>query len=72
MSEYSEGFCDVLGDMFMECVSHGNNGQDVYKRQIIGRGAPHGKGGTSLPTSAAVGRVIGENGKKLAFLLVLL
>jgi hypothetical protein len=22
-----EGFCDVLGDMFMECVSHGNNGQ---------------------------------------------
>ncbi|MCS2459328.1 MULTISPECIES: hypothetical protein [Bacteroidales] len=40
--------------------------------RIIGRGAPHGKGGTSLPTSAAVGRVIGENGKKLAFLLVLL
>ncbi|MCO7112933.1 hypothetical protein NIB75_11440 [Bacteroides uniformis] len=35
--------------------------------RIIGRGAPHGKGGTSLPTSAAVGRVIGENGKKLAF-----
>lgn len=27
VSEYSEGFCDVLGDMFMECVSHGNNGQ---------------------------------------------
>ena len=26
VSEYSEGFCDVLGDMFMECVSHGNNG----------------------------------------------
>lgn len=44
--------------------------QDMIR--IIGRGAPHGKGGTSLPTSAAVGRVIGENGKKLAFLLVLL
>jgi hypothetical protein len=27
VSEYSEGFCDVLGDMFMECVSHGNNEQ---------------------------------------------
>lgn len=27
VSEHSEGFCDVLGDMFMECVSHGNNGQ---------------------------------------------
>ena len=44
--------------------------QDMIR--IIGRGAPSGKGGTSLPTSAAVGRVIGENGKKLAFLLVLL
>ena len=32
--------------------------QDMIR--IIGRGAPHGKGGTSLPTSAAVGRVIGE------------
>lgn len=29
-------------------------------------------GAPALPTSAAVGRVIGENGKKLAFLLVLL
>ena len=44
----------------------------VSYTHLIGRGAPHGKGGTSLPTSAAVGRVIGENGKKLAFLLVLL
>ena len=48
----------------------GERTQDMIR--IIGRGAPHGKGGTSLPTSAAVGRVIGENGKKLAFLLVLL
>ena len=40
-------------------------------QQQVG-GHDGGKGGTSLPTSAAVGRVIGENGKKLAFLLVLL
>lgn len=39
--------------------------QDMIR--IIGRGAPHGKGGTSLPTSAAVGRVIGENGKSWLF-----
>ena len=36
VSEYSEGFCDVLGDMFMECVSHGNNGQFFTPIHVAG------------------------------------
>ena len=44
VSEYSEGFCDVLGDMFMECVSHGNNGQfftPIHVADLMDGGIDH-------------------------------
>lgn len=27
VADHSEGFCDILGEVFMEYISHGNNGQ---------------------------------------------
>lgn len=49
----------------------GKRTQDTIKDHRSGSAARQG-GAPALPTSAAVGWVLGENGKKLVFLLALL
>ena len=59
---------DVFGDRNR---TKGKRAQGTIKNHRSGSAARQG-GAPALPTSAAVGRVIGGNGKKLVFLLVLL
>lgn len=58
-------------DMFNRIRTKGKRTQDTIKDHRSGSAARQG-GAPALPTSAAIGRVLGKNGEKLVFLLVLL